>query len=82
MTHARLELEVRDMAVQVCRVTPEELKRELDQGVDVLILDVRQPGAYYGSPYKLPGAIRIEPDQIDAVYETLPRDVPIVTYCT
>lgn len=73
---------VEEMAVQVCRITPEELKRELDQGIDVAIVDVRQPASYASSPYKLPGAIRIEPDQLGYAYGSLPRGVPIVAYCT
>jgi len=68
--------------VQVCRITPEELKRKLHQGANVQILDVRQPAAYASSPVETPNSRRIEPSQVEAAYRSLPQDVPTVTYCT
>ncbi len=70
------------MAVQVCRVTPQEVKSELDRGERVVLVDVRQPGSYESSPYEIPGAIRIPPDQVEEMYGSLPRDARIVTFCT
>ncbi len=70
------------MEVQVCRVTPQEVKAEQDRGERVVLVDVRQPGAYESSPYEIPGAIRISPDQVEQRYGSLPRDTRIVTFCT
>ncbi len=70
------------MAVEICRITPEELKRRLDQRGNVVVVDVRQPGSYLADPYEIPGAVRIPPDELAQHYRSLPRDAQIVTFCT
>ncbi len=58
----------------------QELKRMLDRGEDVVLLDVRQPYAYAQYPGAIPGSIRIPPAEIPERYEELPRDKLIVPY--
>lgn len=61
-------------------ITPMEL-RYLMQEIDGLVLvDVRSP-CEYGRGY-LPGAIQIPLGSLRARMEELPRDKPIVTFCT
>jgi rhodanese-related sulfurtransferase len=59
-----------------------QLKRKLDLGEDVVIVDVRQPGGYLDYPYAIPGSVSIPPAELPDQYEELPRDKLIVTYCT
>jgi rhodanese-related sulfurtransferase len=62
------------------RITKEELKQRLDAGdaaVPVLV-DARLKYPYEHSTVRLPGAIRLSPDTIDAA--KLPRDRDIVIY--
>ncbi len=65
----------------VPRITREELKQKLDSpdpaGAPVL-LDVRLKYPYEHSTLKLPGAIRMHPQQVDA--GTLPRNREVVAY--
>jgi hypothetical protein len=61
-------------------VSPEELKRRLDRGEDVVVLDVRQPEAYAECPGAIPGSIRIPPAEIPERYNELPRNRPIIPY--
>lgn len=63
------------------RVTAEELKRRLDEGEDVMVLDVRR-GSWRRSDVKLRGAVRMELDEILRPEGRVPRDVRVVTYCT
>ena len=63
------------------RVTAEELKRRLDEGEDVTVLDVRR-GSWHRSDVKLRGAVRMELEEILRPDGRIPRDVRIVTYCT
>ncbi len=63
------------------RVTAEELKRRLDEGEDVTVLDVRR-GSWRRSDVKLRGAVRMELEEILRPEGRVPRDVRVVTYCT
>jgi rhodanese-related sulfurtransferase len=63
------------------RVTAEELKRRLDEGEDVMVLDVRR-GSWRRSDVKLRGAVRMELEEILRPEGRVPRDVRVVTYCT
>ena len=63
------------------RVTAEELKRRLDEGKDILVLDVRR-GSWRRSDVKLRGAVRMELEEILRPEGRVPREVRIVTYCT
>ena len=63
------------------RVTAEELKRRLDEGEDILVLDVRR-GSWRRSDVKLRGAVRMELEEILRPEGRVPRDVRVVTYCT
>ncbi len=64
------------------RITPRELMGKLDRGDNVLIIDVRSSGAYAASTVKLPGDVRIAPDEIIGRVGEIPMGAEIVTYCT
>ncbi len=59
-----------------------ELKRRLDRGENVVVLDVRQPSAYAEYPGAIPGSSRIPPAELPDRYHELPQDRLIVPYCT
>ena len=64
------------------RMSVEELRRRMDAGENVTILDVRNPQAWEQSATKIPGAIRVP---IDHWEENLPRilkEGTVVAYCT
>ena len=60
-------------------VTREELARRLDDGDDLVVLDVR-PAAEYAAGY-LPGAVSIPVGELRRRLAELPRDREIVAYC-
>jgi rhodanese-related sulfurtransferase len=64
------------------RTTVEQLKRKLDAGEKVVVLDVRSDADYRGSLVKIAGAVRISPEQIEAHLSELPRDSEVVAYCS
>ncbi|MGP0076261.1 MAG: sulfurtransferase [Bryobacteraceae bacterium] len=49
---------------------------------DVVIADVRSHGYYDEGEQRVRGSIRIEPNNLDAFIESLPKDTPIYLYCT
>jgi membrane protein DedA with SNARE-associated domain/rhodanese-related sulfurtransferase len=63
------------------RLEPSELKRWLDSGDDVFIVDLRHPLDLEPEPFTLPGALHISPDSLAARHHEIPRDRDIVLYC-
>jgi rhodanese-related sulfurtransferase len=64
------------------RTTVEQLKRKLDAGEKVIVLDVRSDADYRGSLVKIAGAVRIPPDQIEAHLSELSKESEVVAYCS
>jgi membrane protein DedA with SNARE-associated domain len=64
------------------RLEPEELKRLLDAGERVYIVDLRHPLELLPDPFTLPGALHFSPDDLTARHLEIPRDRDVVLYCT
>ena len=64
------------------RLEPEELKRQLDAGELVYIVDLRHPLELLPDPFTLPGALHFSPDSLAARHLEIPRDRDVVLYCT
>ncbi len=64
------------------RLEPEELKRQLDAGESVFIVDLRHPLELLPDPYTLPGALHLSPEALTMRIHEIPRDRDIVLYCT
>jgi rhodanese-related sulfurtransferase len=64
------------------RITPEELRKRMEAGEDFTIIDTRNPQAWGQSNEKLPEAIRIPVDELDQNIFKIPKDKPVVAYCT
>jgi len=77
---ARRRMLLRDLAA--ARLEPEELKRSLDAGEPVFIVDLRHPLELLPDPFTLPGAVHFSPDALTARQSEIPRDRDIVLYCT
>ena len=68
--------------LRVARITPEELKRKLDAGEDVVVVDLRHSYDFEAEPGTIPGAYRMEASELDQMSEQIPRDRDVVLYCT
>jgi rhodanese-related sulfurtransferase len=64
------------------RITPDELKRRMEAGEDFTIIDVRNPTAWAQSDTMIPGAIRLLPDKVEENLSRIPKNKPVVVYCT
>jgi membrane protein DedA with SNARE-associated domain/rhodanese-related sulfurtransferase len=64
------------------RITPDELRLRLNSPEPPRVLDLRTAIAFEVSCKTLPGAIRIDPEELDGRHKELPRDCDIVLYCT
>jgi membrane protein DedA with SNARE-associated domain len=68
--------------LRMARISPEELRRLMDEGRDPIVLDVRTQGARLSDPRRIPGARLLAMDEIPEKVEGLPRDREIILYCT
>jgi membrane protein DedA with SNARE-associated domain/rhodanese-related sulfurtransferase len=64
------------------RLEPEELKRQLDAGEPVYIVDLRHPLEVLPDPFTLPGARHFSPDTLAERHHEIPRDRDIVLFCS
>jgi rhodanese-related sulfurtransferase len=64
------------------RIRIDELKKRMASGEHFTFVDTRNPQAWAQSDEKLPGAIRVPLDKLDDHIFELPKNRPIVTYCT
>ena len=71
---------VKDLAV--ARISPDELKKRLEAGDKVTVVDLRHPLDWLADPHTLPGAIRMKPDEIETRHQEIPRDREVILYCT
>ena len=64
------------------RVSVDEAKRRWETGEGLVFLDTRAPDAWNNSNVRVPGAIRVDPHDVEPYLASIPRGKPIVTYCT
>jgi membrane protein DedA with SNARE-associated domain/rhodanese-related sulfurtransferase len=63
------------------RLEPEELKRQMDAGEPVYIVDLRHSLDLLPDPFTLPGAVHILPDALAERHGEIPRDRDVVLFC-
>jgi membrane protein DedA with SNARE-associated domain len=68
--------------LRIARITPEELKQKLDAGEEVTVIDLRHSVEFGADNAKVPGAIHVDPEEIEQSHLEIPRDRDIVLYCT
>ena len=62
-------------------MTPEELKRKIDAGDEIDIIDVRHPLEFGADPYVIPGARYVPLENLER-FSAAPSGREIVTYCS
>ena len=63
-------------------ISADELRRRMQAGEEFTIIDVRNPHAWAEATDMAAGAIRVALDDADEAIGRIPRNKPIVTYCT
>jgi membrane protein DedA with SNARE-associated domain len=64
------------------RISPEALKERLEQGENLVVVDLRSDLAYRQEGLKVRGAIHIPPGEFKLRYNEIPKGRPVVMYCT
>jgi membrane protein DedA with SNARE-associated domain len=68
--------------LNVARITPEEVKKKLDAGEDILIVDLRDALEFEIDPHTIPGALHLSVEELEVQHHQIPRDREIVLFCT
>jgi hypothetical protein len=64
------------------RITTKELKRRLDSGERLVILDDRGQEAWEKSDLQIPSSLRVPADQVDRFVDRIPANRPVITFCS
>jgi len=67
--------------LRIARITPEELKKKMDAGEDVLIVDLRHALDFNAQPESIPGALHMDAAELEEAYQVIPRDREIILFC-
>ena len=70
------------MADDVTRIGALAVREMLERGEHVVFVDTRTREAWDASDVKLPGAIRVPPDDVAAHRDEIRHDYAVITYCT
>jgi membrane protein DedA with SNARE-associated domain len=68
--------------LRIARISPDELKRDLDTGKPVLIVDLRSELDVAAAPFVIPGALRIAAEELERRHPDIPRDRDVIVYCS
>jgi hypothetical protein len=68
--------------LRIARISPDVLRRKLDAGEDVAIIDLRTALGVAAVPYIIPGSRWIPAEQLDEHLPDIPRDRDLVLYCS
>lgn len=71
---------IRDLHMD--RISPEDLRRKLDAGEPITIVDLRHHLEFEADPRTLPGALRLDLSDLEHRHTEIPRDRDVVLYCT
>lgn len=66
----------------IARVSPMELKQLMDAGEQPVVVDLRGKLDFQADAVVIPGALRLDPAELDEGDPGIPRDREIVLYCT
>lgn len=68
--------------LRMARITVDELRRKLDAGEDMVILDLRSSAALEQDPSLIRGAIHLSLDDLEQRQHEIPRDREVIVYCS
>jgi rhodanese-related sulfurtransferase len=74
--------QVTESTHEPARVSVQDVKVAMARGEQPVFIDTRNPTAWQTSHKKLPGALRVPVAEVDQHLNEIPRDRPLVTYCT
>jgi hypothetical protein len=68
--------------LRIARISVDELKRKIDAGENLSIVDLRHSLDFEADPETIPGAVHIDSKELTDKKDLLPLDREIILYCT
>ncbi|GAB4369277.1 MAG: DedA family protein/thiosulfate sulfurtransferase GlpE [Deltaproteobacteria bacterium] len=68
--------------LRIAHIGPKELRRRMEAGEELTVVDLRHPLEYDSDRVKIPGALHMLPEELGARHTEIPRDRDVVLYCT
>jgi rhodanese-related sulfurtransferase len=68
--------------LQIARIGVDDLKARIDSGEDLVIVDLRRALDVKAEPETIPGAVRMDAQELERTSDRLPRDREIILFCT
>ena len=68
--------------LRIARISVEDLKKKIDDGEKLAIVDVRHSLDFAADPEKIPGAFRMDSHELRDKPYRLPHDREVILYCT
>ena len=68
--------------LRIARIGVDELKARIDSGESLLIVDLRHAIDVAAEPSTIPGALRMDADELQHGGQALPRDREVILFCT
>jgi membrane protein DedA with SNARE-associated domain len=68
--------------LRIARITVDELKQKIDAGEELVIVDLRHSMDFEADPETIPGAFRMDAEELQEKDDALPLDREVILYCT
>jgi membrane protein DedA with SNARE-associated domain len=69
-------------SLRMARITPEELMARMRDGEALMIVDLRNPDHLVSDGLRIPGALHMDPAELERRHGEIPRDREIALYCS
>ena len=68
-------------ALRIARISAEELKRMMDNGHDLMVVDLRGKLDHEADPYTIRGALRMTAEELEQRHHEIPRHQDVILFC-
>lgn len=68
--------------LRIARIGADDLKARIDSGENVFIVDLRHALDVEADPETIPGAFRMDAEELERRNDSLPRDREVILFCT
>ncbi|HXH51742.1 MAG TPA: rhodanese-like domain-containing protein, partial [Terriglobia bacterium] len=69
-------------SLRVNRIDPEELKKRIDAGEEIIVVDLRHSMDFEADPNTIPGALFLPSEEFDKRHREIPADRELILFCT
>ncbi len=69
-------------SLRIARITPGELHQRMEDGENVVVVDLRHSMEFESEPETIPGAVHMDAGDLEEAIDVIPRDREIVLFCS